>query len=88
MVKRLGINLIRYDDSFDVRKFAAYSIVDSQKSYTPIDLKLQDSGAKFLAFIDHHREDAAAPPALFVDTRQYLWFNCSHTVRIPKRGLP
>ena len=70
MVKRLGINLVRYDDSFDMRKFSAYSIVDSQKSYTPIDLKLQDCGAKFLAFIDHHREDSAAPPALFVDTRQ------------------
>jgi len=70
MVKRLGINLVRYDDSFDVRPYSAYSIVDSQKSYTPIDLKLQDCGAKFLAFIDHHREDVAPPPALFVDTRQ------------------
>ncbi len=70
MVKRLGLRLVRYDESFDLLPYSAYSIVDSQKSYTPIDLKLQDASIKFLAFIDHHREDAAPPPAMFVDTRQ------------------
>jgi nanoRNase/pAp phosphatase (c-di-AMP/oligoRNAs hydrolase) len=70
MVKRLSIDLTRYDEGFELDRFSAYSIVDSQKPYTPIDLKLQDCGVEFLAFIDHHREDTAPPPAQFVDIRQ------------------
>lgn len=88
MVKRLGIRLVRYDESFDLDPFSAYSIVDSQKSYTPIDLKLQDAGVRFLAFIDHHREDAAPPPALFVDTRQHYGSTASILCEYLREAFP
>ncbi len=69
LVKKLGIKIVRYDDSFDLSPYAAYSIVDSQRHDTPIDRQLQESGVKFFAFFDHHREDNAMPQALLVDIR-------------------
>lgn len=71
LVKRLDIPLVKYSESFDLSQFTAYSIVDSQKYQTPIDKRLIDNDLTFLAFVDHHREDAETPPALFVDTRQF-----------------
>ena len=54
----------------DLSGFSIYSIVDCQKVQTPIDARLQEHGIRQLAFIDHHREDAASPPhADFVDIR-------------------
>lgn len=71
LVKRLEINLQRYSESIDLSAFAIYSIVDSQKGYTPIDFKLKDAEVQFFAFIDHHREEPSPPPALFVDVRPH-----------------
>ncbi len=70
LVKRLGIKLVRYSSEFDLSAYKIYSIVDSQRHQTPIDMKLEENGTKFFAFIDHHREEIAPPPALFVDVRQ------------------
>lgn len=69
LIKRLGINLVRYTADFDLSPFACYSIVDSQKFQTPIDPRLNELGIQLLAFVDHHREDMTSPPALFVDIR-------------------
>jgi nanoRNase/pAp phosphatase (c-di-AMP/oligoRNAs hydrolase) len=70
LIKKLGVKLIRYDESFDLSQFAIYSIVDSQRGYTPIDVRLHEQEVRFFAFIDHHREDVTPPPAEFVDARQ------------------
>ena len=72
LVKRLGINLHRYEKDFDFSGFASYSIVDSQKWQTPIERELKDSGIEFFAFFDHHKEETTAPPALFVDVRTHV----------------
>lgn len=69
LVKRLGIKLIRYDESFDLSNVTIYSIVDYQRSETPIDQKLTEFGVKLFAFVDHHREDVVPPAAMFVDIR-------------------
>lgn len=69
LVKRLGINLVRYTNDFDLTPFKCYSIVDSQKCHTPIDARLSELEIPLFAFVDHHREDLAAPPAQFVDIR-------------------
>lgn len=72
MVKRLGVNLLRYSEGFDVGQYQMYSIVDSQKSYTELDHRLHEHGLEFLAFIDHHRADQIASKALFVDIREHV----------------
>lgn len=72
LVKQLGIKLVRYSADFDVGAFQCYSIVDSQKYQTPIDSRLDEVGAEFLAFVDHHREDAVPPPSVFCDIRQQV----------------
>lgn len=70
LVKRLGIQLTRYTPEFDLSSYRVYSIVDSQRSQTPIDSRLEDHHIQLLAFIDHHREDTTTPPpALFADIR-------------------
>ena len=71
LVKRLGINLVKYTSDFDVSNFSIYSIVDSQKYKTPIDSRLQEHNVEFFAFIDHHREDQVHPMAEFIDIRQH-----------------
>ncbi|MCC6954604.1 MAG: bifunctional oligoribonuclease/PAP phosphatase NrnA, partial [Deltaproteobacteria bacterium] len=71
LVKRLGVKLTKYDESLELDKYAAYSIVDSQRYFTPIDGRLHEYDIEFLAFVDHHRADQTAPPpALFVDVRE------------------
>ena len=72
LVKRLEIQMIQYDEAFDVKTYDIYSIVDSQKAYTPIDARLQDFGVDFVAFIDHHKETVETPPAAFVDVRPHF----------------
>ena len=69
LVKRLGINLVKYENEIDLSRFSFYSIVDSQKFHTPIDSKLEASSVQFLAHLDHHREDGVLPPAKIVDIR-------------------
>lgn len=69
LVKRLEINLIKYSSDFEINSFSMYSIVDSQKIQTPIDSRLREHKVSLFAFIDHHREDVAGPPAEFVDIR-------------------
>ncbi len=69
LVKRLGINLVYWEEGFDVSQFAAYSIVDSKRFTTKLDKRLDESGVQFLAFIDHHREDVSAPGASLIDIR-------------------
>lgn len=69
LVKRLSINLINYAEDLDLRNFRFYSIVDSQKSKTAIDKQLKAAGVEFLAFIDHHREEASSIEAKIIDVR-------------------
>ena len=69
LVKRLGINLVRYTPDLDLSRYRYYSIVDSKKYQTPIDRKLRENGVEFLAFIDHHRDEASPPDAIVVDIR-------------------
>ncbi len=71
LVKRLEISLTRYNESVDLSSYSIYSIVDSQKGYTPIDFKLKDAEVQFFAFVDHHKEEPSPPPALFVDIRPH-----------------
>jgi nanoRNase/pAp phosphatase (c-di-AMP/oligoRNAs hydrolase) len=74
LVKRLGIDLLVYDENkMDWSDYSAYSIVDSQKYYTPVDNYLEENEITFLAFVDHHREDITTPPhAKFIDIRPYV----------------
>ena len=72
LVKRLGINLVKYNPDFDLSQFRIYSIVDSQKWQTPIDGRLEEHNIQFFAFVDHHREDTNLPPALFIDIRPHV----------------
>ncbi|HMO16839.1 MAG TPA: hypothetical protein PKA63_03190 [Oligoflexia bacterium] len=69
LVKRLGISLQKYSPDFEIAGFDMYSILDHQRSQTPIDSRIQENELEFLAFIDHHREDSCQPSASFVDIR-------------------
>ena len=71
LVKRLGINIVYWEDGFDVGQFASYSIVDSKRFHTKLDKRLEEHEVQFLAFIDHHREDATTPNARLVDIRPH-----------------
>ncbi|MCB0346019.1 MAG: DHH family phosphoesterase [Bdellovibrionales bacterium] len=69
LVKRLGINIVYWEEGFDVNQYSIYSIVDSKRFTTKLDKRLEEGGVQFLAFIDHHREDATAPNAQLIDIR-------------------
>lgn len=71
LIKRLGIQMTRYNSDFDLSPYAIYSIVDSQRCQTPIDSRLEEHGVKLFAFIDHHREDVTPPAAYFTDVRPH-----------------
>lgn len=71
LVKKLGLSLQKYSSDFDLSTFNFYSIVDSQKSQTPIDSKLEDNQIEFLAFIDHHKEELSGISAQFIDVRPH-----------------
>ena len=88
LIKRLEINLIRYSSEFDISGYRCYSIVDSQKWQTPIDHRLAEFGVQFLAFIDHHRDDAISPPALFVDIRPNVGSTAAICCEYLKHAFP
>ena len=88
LVKRLGIKLVRYDESFELDKFAAYSLVDSQRYHTSIDGRLHEYDIEFLGFIDHHRADATPPPALFIDIREDYQSTASIFCEYLKEAFP
>jgi len=88
LVKRLGINLVKYTSEFDISGFSAYSIVDSQKLQTPIDSRLLEHNVALLAFIDHHREDVSAPPAAFVDIRPQVGSTAAILTEYLKKAIP
>lgn len=88
LVKRLGINLVKYTPEFDVSGFSAYSIVDSQKVQTPIDIRLEEYNLSMLAFIDHHREDTVAPPAAFVDIRPQVGSTAAILTEYLRAAIP
>lgn len=91
LVKRLGIDLVQYVDGFDISEYSCYSIVDSQKFHTPIDKQLEEHHLKFLAFIDHHKEEVITPAAEFVDVRQHAASTaailCEYMRNILPKGL-
>lgn len=73
LLKRLGISLTIYDGTYDFNKHQLYSLVDSQRSQTPVDRKLADAGVEFFMFIDHHRADVTTPcSAQFIDIREHV----------------
>lgn len=88
LVKRLGIKLVRYAPEFDLSPYGIYSLVDSQRSQTPIDVRLEEAGIKFFAFLDHHREDSSPPPALFVDVRQNVSCTASICAEYLREAFP
>jgi nanoRNase/pAp phosphatase (c-di-AMP/oligoRNAs hydrolase) len=88
LVKKLGISLTRYDESFDLTPFKAYSVVDSQRYHSPIDYKLHELGITFLAFVDHHREESNPPPALFIDIRENVQSTASIFIEYIKEAFP
>ena len=74
LVKRLEIDLQLYDEEFDVEPYAAYALVDTQNSETPISDRLE--GKSLLSFVDHHRR-LGTPPAEFVDIREDAASTCA-----------
>lgn len=67
LVKRLEINLHLYSEKFDLRPYATYAFMDTQKIDTPIADKLE--GKTILSFVDHHKR-LGDIPAEFVDIRE------------------
>lgn len=52
LVKKLDLELIQYDESFDVSKYEYFAVNDSQSSDLPIELP---PGCELLIFVDHHK---------------------------------
>ena len=74
LVKRLEINLVLYDEAFDLEPYDLYAFVDTQKTDTPISDRL--AGKTFVSFVDHHKRlgDVAAE---FVDIREDVGSTCA-----------
>ena len=74
LVKRLEINLVLYDETFDLAPYDVYAFVDTQKTDTPISDRLE--GKTFVSFVDHHKRlgDVAAE---FVDIREDVGSTCA-----------
>ena len=74
LVKRLEINLVLYDEAFDLEPYDLYAFVDTQKTDTPISDRLE--GKTFVSFVDHHKRlgDVAAE---FVDIREDVGSTCA-----------
>jgi nanoRNase/pAp phosphatase (c-di-AMP/oligoRNAs hydrolase) len=67
LVKKIGLDMIRYDPRFRFEEFAGYVIVDAQVPELPV---APERSLPLVAFIDHHKL-AATPPAVdFVDVRE------------------
>ena len=74
LVKRLEINLVLYDETFELEPYDVYAFVDTQKTDTPISDRLE--GKTFVSFVDHHKRlgDVAAE---FVDIREDVGSTCA-----------
>ena len=74
LVKRLEINLVLYDETFDLEPYGLYAFVDTQKTDTPISDRLE--GKTFVSFVDHHKRlgDVLAE---FVDIREDVGSTCA-----------
>ena len=74
LVKRLEIDLVLYEESFDLAPYSTYAFVDTQKIDTPIVDQLADKA--FLSFVDHHKRvgDIAAE---FIDVREDAASTCA-----------
>ena len=74
LVKRLEINLVLYDETFDLEPYDLYAFVDTQKTDTPISDRLE--GKTFVSFVDHHKRlgDVLAE---FVDIREDVGSTCA-----------
>ena len=69
LVKRLEIDLVLYEESFDLEPYSVYAFVDTQKIDTPISDQLADK--TFLSFVDHHKR-VGDIVAEFIDVREYI----------------
>lgn len=74
LVKRLEIDLVLYDESFDLEAYSMYAFVDTQKTGTPISEQLE--GKTFLSFVDHHKR-LGEVNAEFVDVREEAASTCA-----------
>lgn len=66
LVKKLDLDLVEYDDSFDISRFDYYAINDSQSADLPIQLP---STCQLLVFVDHHKT-LGTIDGEFVDIRE------------------
>lgn len=73
LVKRLEVELVLYDERFDLEPFEMYAFVDTQKLETPIQEDLKEK--IFLAYVDHHRR-AGDVHAEFTDVREDAGSTC------------
>lgn len=85
LVKRLEINLVLYDETFDLEPYDLYAFVDTQKTDTPISDRLADK--TFVSFVDHHKRlgDVSAE---FVDVRQDVGSTCAIYVEYLRTQYP
>ena len=74
LVKRLEINLVLYDEAFDLDPYDLYAFVDTQKTDTPISDRL--AGKTFVSFVDHHKR-LGEVAAEFVDIREDVGSTCA-----------
>ena len=74
LVKRLEINLVLYDETFDLEPYDVYAFVDTQKTDTPISDRLE--GKTFVSFVDHHKR-LGEVAAEFVDIREDVGSTCA-----------
>ncbi len=66
LVKKLDLDLVEYEDGFDVSSYHYYAINDSQTTDLPIKLPAE---CRLLAFIDHHKP-LGVIDGEFVDIRE------------------
>ncbi len=85
LVKRLAINLVLYDETFDLEPYDLYAFVDTQKTDTPISERL--TGKTFVSFVDHHKRlgDVSAD---FVDVREDVGSTCAIYVEYLRTQYP
>jgi nanoRNase/pAp phosphatase (c-di-AMP/oligoRNAs hydrolase) len=72
LVKKLEVDLTRYDDRFRLDAFAGYAVIDSQGWDLPVAPQSEAvaEALRLLIFIDHHKAAAPPPPAPFIDVRE------------------
>lgn len=85
MVKRLEIDLVLYDETFDLEPYDLYAFVDTQKTDTPISDRL--AGKTFVSFVDHHKR-LGEVSAEFVDIREDVGSTCAIYVEYLRAQYP